>query len=326
MTQSIADDQSPTTVMAPQQPLFRHAKRPEWGVAILVREDEDARSYQFEDGSVRKIRKGYYKLLEPVSDLGDRADSIGERLRQAASANGDTPEREFVEGVAPFSAQVALFTQLYPEGFADPQWIEDHRRTDRSPLKRHRSPISEEAATSLSSARFEEVRAAGGHEAFVEVIADILSRTDLVPISHAKGLRGLDPDEKRRYVESVASLLHGEGRDGARFRNYFRTLGELFGEKPNWRVATALPALVHPQIETAVRRSAFIRQAGAVAPTRRYSMRARSTAYQNFRGVALEVRDRLKTAGHEPRDLLDVYDFIWTTLRTSALEHLGSDR
>ncbi len=290
----------------------------------MVWEFDDTRAYQFEDGRLRKIRKGYYKLLEPAGVPDDRAEHLRDNLRQVASASGDDTDPKVQDAVCPFSAQVALFTQLYPGGFEDPEWIEEHRRTDGTPLKRHRTPISAEARDALSPARCEEALSSDGHQDFLEVIANLLARTDLVPVSHAKVLRGLDPDEKHRYVESVVDLLHGERRYEERFKDHVETLEALFGERPNWRVATVLPGLVHPQEQVVVRRSAFVRQAGSVAPTARYSRRARVGAYRNFRRVAVGVRERLNAAGHEPRDLLDVYDFIWTTLRTSALEHLGT--
>ena len=304
-------------------PLFRHSKRPEWGIAVLVRERSDARTYQFEGGRRRKIKKGYYRLMERVDDLGERENLIRENLLRQAEARSPGSDREILEPVASFAAQMELFTTLYPKGFQDPEWIADHRKADGRVLKRHRTPVSKEAREALSAARCEEYLAGNEHEALGEVIADLLSRTDLVPVSFAKSLRGLEAEETRRHVEAAVRLLHGEGADQDRFRDYVLTLTDLFDERPSWREATVLQGLVYPEKHTVVRRSAFIRQAAAVAPAARYSSRARPGVYHNFLGVARRVRQRLSEAGHTPRDLLDVYDFIWTTLRSSALEHLS---
>ena len=318
-------DVSSTTEIDPDAPLYRHVKRPEWGVAILAWERDETRGYQFEDGSLRKIRKGYYKLLEPADDLGDRAEHIRENLRRVVNAGEDDSDRKVIEAACPFSAQVDLFTRLYPKGFQDPEWIEDHRTTDGSPLKRHRTPVAAEVREALSPERCEEAIAADRHLDLSEVVADLLARTDLVPISHAKALRGLEPQEKRTHVEAVVDLLHGDRPYDARFRDYLQVLADLFGERPSWRVATVLSGLYFPQEHTVVRRSAFIRQAGSIAPTARYTRRARVRSYRSFRRVAVGTRERLAAAGHEPHDLMDVYDFIWTTLRTSALEHIGGE-
>lgn len=309
-----------------ETPLFRHVKRPEWGVAIMAYEREGARAFQFEDGNLRKIRKGYYKLMEEADDLGERAAHIRKNLVRVVQADEGDADHTVVDAVAPFSEQVELFTRLYPKGFKDPEWIEDHRTTDGAALKRHRTPISEEAREALSAARCAEAIEGKEHQEFAEVVADILARTDLVPISHAKALRGLEPEEKARYVESVADLLHGGRPYGERFKDYLTTLKAILGERPSWRIATALSGLVHPQNHVVVRRSAFLRQAGSIAPTARYSRRATVASYKNYRRVGMGVRERLAALGHDPRDLLDVYDFVWTTLRTSALDHLGTDR
>lgn len=319
-------DVAPRKVEAgPESPLYRHAKRPQWGLAILIRERRKARTFQFEGGRRRKIREDYCKLMEPVEDLGDREELIRKNLLRLAEARKDGSDRKVLEPVASFADQLALFTTLYPGGFQDPEWIEDHRESEGRALKRHRSPVSKEARQALSAENCEAAVSAGTHGELGRIVADLLSRSDLVPVSFAKALRGLEPEETRLHVDAVVRLLHGEGRHQDRFRNYVMTLTELFDGRPKWRTATVLPGLVHPDRHTVVRRSAFIRQAAVIAPTARYSRRARAGVYENFLMVARGVRERLSAAGHEPRDLLDVYDFIWTTLRTSALEHLGGD-
>jgi hypothetical protein len=325
LTESSLKTSTPDLVGA-DAPLVRHTKRPEWGLAILAWERKSTRAYQFEDGKLRKIRKGYYKLLEPAGDdLGDRADRIRKNLRRIVNAGADA-DVKVVEAVCPFSAQVALFKQLYPGGFEDPDWIEDHRRSDGNPLKRHRSPIVAEAREALSEARCEEAISSDGHEELADITADLLARTDLVPVSRAKALRGLGSEEKRKFVESLSQLLHGEGSYEQRFKAYLDTLAELFEERPSWRLATVLPGIFDPQTHVVVRRSAFLRQAGSIAPTAEYSRRATARSYRNYQRVATETRKRLASAGHEARDLLDIHDFIWTTLRKAALEHLDTDK
>jgi hypothetical protein len=325
LAQPALDVARPEIEAGPDSQLYRHSKRPQWGVGILIRESEKARTYQFEGGRRRKIRKGYYKLMKPVDDIGKSEELIRETLVRMAEAPRDDADRKVLEPVATFAAQVELFTTLYPEGFQDPEWIEDHRESDGRALKRHRTPVSNEAREALSAARCEEAVSAGNHAELGAIIVDLLSRTDLVPISFAKALKGLNADETRRHVDAAVRLLHGEGRHQDRFRDYIRALTDLLGGRPKWRNGTVLSALVHPDDHTVVRRSAFVRQAALIAPAARYSRRARPGSYGNFRRVAHGVRDRLVEAGHEPRDLLDVYDFIWTTLRSSALEHLGDD-
>lgn len=306
--------------------LFRHVKRPQWGVAILAWERKKTRAYQFEDGKLRKIREGYYKLMEPVEDFEGPEQLVKKNLLRVAEAGSGEDTRTVQEAVCAFDDQVELFTRLYPEGFADPQWIEDHRRpSDGNALKRHREPIVAEAREALSEENCKTLTETGKHEELADIVIDILGRTDLVPISHVKVLRRLDPDEKHRYAESLVDLMHGERSFQERYKDYLELLTELLGNRPSWRAGTVLPAILKPQEHVPVRRSAFARQAGSIAPTAKYARRTGVRSYKNFRRVAVAVRKRLLAAGHEPRDMLDVYDFVWNTLRTSALDHLGND-
>jgi len=293
---------------------------------VLAWERETHRGYQFEDGRLRKIRKGYYKLLEPVDELEAPEAVVRKNLERAIQATGGEATRKIKKKVAPFEDQLALFLQLYPKGFQDPEWIADHRGDpDGTALKRHRDPSLQDAQEALSAERCADLIAEGQHDALAESIMDVLAGTNLLPISHVKSLRRLDDEERKVYAESVADLLHGERHFDERFRDYLSTLNSLLGGQPSWRIATALPALLHPHEHVSVRRSAFARQAGSIAPTARYTRRAQVGAYKNYRRVAIGVQKRLTEAGHEPRDFLDVHDFIWDTLRTSALDHLGAE-
>lgn len=305
--------------------LYRHKKRPQWGVAILAWEKDDRRAYQFEDGRLRKFRKGYYSLLESVEDLERRTpETVMASLEHAIVANKGKEAPDALEPVATFDAQIELFTELFPGGFQGEAWTKEHRGTEGGrTLKRHRDASIREAQEALAADRVATLLAEDGHEDLTEAVIEILGNTSLVAVKHVKTLKGLDEAESRRFAESIADLLHGEGDFDPRFRKHLEVLTDLYAGRPSWRLATAIPALIWPNDQVCVRRSAFLRQAATVAPRARYSRRARGGAYRNFRRVSFAVRKRLEAAGHEPRDLLDVHDFVWATLRNAALDHLG---
>jgi hypothetical protein len=306
--------------------LYRHTKRPEWGLAILAWDRGHTRGYQFEDGRFRKIKKGFYKLLEPVDEFDESGEIIRSSLAEAVLQPDRNANRPLKEPVCAFEEQIGLFLQLYPKGFQDPDWIAEHRgEPGESALKRHRDPVLAETAERLSAERCEELISSGRQVELAKEIIEILAGTTLVPISYVKQLRRFDDDEKTLYAESVAKLLHGEEHFSRRFRAHLEAMEKLLGQRPSWRAATALPAIAHPDRHVSVRRSAFARQAGSIAPAARYARKPRASSYRNYRRVAMGVKKRLIDAGHEPRDLLDVHDFIWATLRKSALEHLGVD-
>ena len=324
-TSTETTDQKDTEAAEEDRTLYRHTKRPQWGVAILAWEKETRRAYQFEDGRLRRIKKGYYDLMTPADDLERGHDTIVRSLKNALKANRGKVEQKVQDQVAPFDDQVDLLVQMYPKGFEDEKWIEDHRTTSGRALKRHREPVVKDAHDLLSKDRCEELISGDKHEDLVESALDILAATSLVAISHVKTLRQISDEEKVEFAVRIQDLLHGEGDFEERFEAYIDFLTEVFAGRPSWRLATALPALMYPNEHVCVRRSAFTRQAGAISPMARYSKRASVRSYKNFRRVAQVVKKRLEKKGQKPRDFLDIYDFIWDTLRDSALDHLGED-
>lgn len=305
--------------------LYRHSKRPQWGVAILAWDHGDVRAYQFEDGRLRKFKEGFFKLMKPVEDIrGSRERLVSDLTEQVLSDDDRSSRNSELEPVAPFQAQVDLFVELYPEGFADEAWVKEHRGTEKgSDLKRHRDPVIQSVREKLSAEACQAMMEEERYGELVETVVEILSSTSLVELKHVRLLKGLEAEETKALAGAIANLLHGSEVYSRRFRGYLRVLRDILGSRPSWRLATALPALAFPQEHVCVRRSAFKRQAAAIAPRARYSRNTRVRPYENYRQVALEVRRRLKEAGHEPRDLLDVHDFVWATLRNAALEHLG---
>lgn len=301
--------------------LLRHVKRPQWGLAILAWERGDRRAYQFEDGRLRKFKEGYYEMMQPAVSKQRSEETVVADLQAAIGAPRST-KRKALKPEATFDEQVELFLTLYPEGFQGEKWTKEHRSDGRG-LKRHRDPVIARAQETLSAGECATLLAEGRHADLTEAVLEVLSSTDLVGLRNVKLLRAMDDEETERFAQAVADLLHGEGEYGPRFKAWLDLLSDVLEGKPSWRLSTALPALMTPDQQVCVRYSAFIRQAAAIAPTSRYSRRPRARAYRNFRRVARVVRTRLEGAGQEPRDLLDVHDFIWATLRDSALEHLG---
>lgn len=332
MASSFTDDAltvpgKPGVALEPGDTLYRHAKRPQWGVAILAWEKEDVRAYQFEDGRLRKFKKGYYELMEPVDDVRGNEENLISDLQEAVVAKGGRQEkRDPLKPVATFDEQVSLFEEMYPEGFQGEKWINDHRGTESGrDLKRHRDPVVRAVRENLSLEICQEMIDEERYGDLVEAALEILASTDLVSLKHVRTLKGLDPEENRKLAEGIFAILHGEGDFRTRMGTYLGAMADILGSHPSWRLATALPALAFPDDQVCVRRSAFKRQAGTIAPRSKYSRFARAKAYENYRRVAVAVRKRLQAAGHEPRDLLDVHDFIWATLRNAALDQLGDD-
>lgn len=124
--------------------------KPQWGTAFLAWERNGRRAYQFEDGRLRKIREGYYDLLEPVDEDETSVEHVRKNLLAALQSHRTGTVRKVLEAACTVEEQLALFTKLYPKGFKDPKWVDEKRgSTDGRSLKRHRVPSMQAAKEAL---------------------------------------------------------------------------------------------------------------------------------------------------------------------------------
>jgi len=312
-----SEDDSASTIQ-----LFRHSKRPEWGLAILVGQEEGRRTYHFDDGKVRILKEEYCWLLDEVDDPHVDAADLALDLKETASS----ARRRDVPGLVPvyaFEDQLKIFAHLYPEGFKGEEWSTRHRGPPGGPvLKRHRDAAIASAQERLSKKILD---AAVAEERFTDVFdaaVAVLKGTDLASAAEVRTLAAFEPDLQKRFAATLHDLLHGKRSYADLFRDHLHALRAGFGSRPSWRFATALPALMKPQGKVCVRHSTFIRQAASIAPSAFYSAQPRRRAYASFDDVAKMTRKRLEAAGLKPRDLFDIHDFVWVTLRPAAAKLL----
>ena len=304
--------------------LYRHETRPEWGLALMAWDSSDKCAFQFDDGKLRIFKKGFHHLMKPIEVEESVEKRITSELEDTLEATGGR-RRQPLKPVYPFSDQLRIFEKLYPNGFEGEKWEEKHRGVNGGRLKRHRERVKNRAQERLSLEELDALIDAGKEEEIVDRAVEVLKLTNLARLGRVKGLDELEGEQRKEAGLRIRDLLHGDDRYGARFRDFLRTLRAGLDKRPSWRLATALPALVHPEEHACVRQSAFRRQAAIFGPSRLYSRRPKRTAYENYRQVAKATKERLEEEGYSPRDLLDVHDFIWATLRPSAKKHLESD-
>ena len=304
--------------------LYIHRKRPNWGRAILAWEQGEKRGYQFEDGRLRIFKKGFYDMFDVVdapedddstlvSTLRSRARLIIERRDQAAEGNAST-----IEAPYPFEDQLKIFINVYPNGFTDESWTKDRRGEGAGRrLKRHRDPAIAQARADLAEDKVRDHLAAGDAAAIINAIVDNLQNCDLVQRSKTKSIERLQGAEATELAEAFVGMLYSEEPMSTRFKRYVDAM-----PSNDWRVITAPLALVQPEEHVCVRPSVFRKQAASIAPRSIYTARPSIHSYRDMRRMAQATFKQLEEAGQEPRDLLDIYDFIWITLRPSAEKHL----
>ena len=300
-------------------PLYRHVKRPDWGLGILVQEREDKRTYQFADGTIRIIKRGYYGLLAGVAAPAP----IRRKLAVLCARADVTPMASDASNIT-LGEQITLFQSLYPGGFTDATWLAKQRGQGvRRRIKRHRDAAIAHAHKRLTRAALDAVITAGEYHEIVPILEEVLDATDLVSKKQLQPLHQLTVLEYHDVAVAVRDMLHGEGALDVRFDTLRRALTTRRSQ-PSWQLCTALAALVCPQEHVCVRPSVFNAQAKILKDAASARRRPNGASYVRLLALARNVSDGLINTGLQPRDMLDVYDFMWTTLRPSARKRLGS--
>ena len=298
--------------------LFRHAKRKHWGVAALLWDRNGKRGYQFSDGKLRVFKQGFYHLFESAVAPGDGSAKAVRRLARLARANHLTEATR----VPTLRDQILMFRREFPEGFASKAWQRKYRGTGKGKrLKRHREPAILEAQQLSAEQLAPLIESFSWPEIHVRLVR-VVSSSDLVPSGQLRKLEALKPSrELSLSLRDWVAGHHGED-DEAELDRRFNHLARVLGSAGGWPTITAIAGLLDPEHHTCVRPSVYETQAKMLLPNFSLAKRPRYVNYQHYLHVAHTVYDELDNAGLQPADLLDVYDFIWETLRPAAREQL----
>ncbi|MFT4976325.1 MAG: hypothetical protein ACI8S6_002221 [Myxococcota bacterium] len=321
-----------------EQMLYRHARRPEWGVAALISAANGRRSYQFEDGTLRTLKEEYCGFMEAAQQDSDTSEQLrtaleeqGQRMlarkratRQARSKNNAKPV-VILEPVMNLTQQVQVFLSLYPGGFDDPEYIKEIRGTSDGPQrKRLRTPAIDIAQELLAAEIIKPLLEQEQTDKIVERLRRVLQRCDLVRAAQdVRPLAELSIIQQDRVAKALCELLYGTGSDAERLAAWISALAAA-GMPATWATVTAPVALVRPTEYIAIRPSVFGLQARLLAPDQRLNSKPSATHYGWIRDMAFRLDAHLKKVGQQPRDLMDIYEFVWLTLRPNGQKTLTS--
>lgn len=300
--------------------LFRHSLRDKWGLGMVIRKLDDRVHMQFQDGRKRTFVNRFYHLIEAVDRPLDATMGIVSGLRSMFEGMEDdllmTNERR--KDPVSLDEQILYFRELFEDGFQSQAYAESHRGDGRKrPLKRHRDAAVKKAAEVLPKKAF------SGDPSDVHAAASkVLNLTDLVPAKERKAFAAIEPEHHEAVATTLRALLYGESKLTNRFDAWVRALERALGEAPSWQLATALPALIAPDEHPAVRIGIYERQAKWMAPGLRTSDRPMGLLYTRLDAMMTAMRERMVEKGLSPRDLLDVRDFMWLTLKPAGRKRI----
>ncbi|MBW2529332.1 MAG: hypothetical protein JRI23_34465 [Deltaproteobacteria bacterium] len=300
--------------------LFRHSKRPEWGLAIVVRERDGRYDVQFQDGAMRAMAKEFLELLVPVDRPADETSSA---LRDLTAMSGMALARSARDSEAGTRAisldeQIGYFLEQYEDGFDDDQWTKRVRGIgQRRRAKGHRDPVIQMARELLSAQAIDELLEQLRPDEVLDRALRIMKSTSLISKAQLRPFEELGMQRHTLFARALRDLLYGD----TDFELAFVKFQQVFRHTPSdlsWAATTLWLALVEPDEHLCVRPAVLADQARWMAPVLRMPSGPDGRIYLRLRDMVLAVRDELRKRGLPPRDVMDVYDFMWCTLRPAA--------
>lgn len=297
--------------------LFKHTKKEDWGLGIVLRRLDDRIEMQFQDGRQRTFKYGFYHLFEAVDRRLDVAMGIVDALR---SMSGDTTSaRSDRKQPITLEEQVAFFRDVFPEGFGGEDYAEAHRGDERKrPLKRHRDALVASAKEHLAKKALLDALKNEDPAAVHAAAGKVVASTDLVKVGERKAFLDIDEKMHEPVANALQALLHGNSALVPRIDAVVAWLERSLGETPSWELVTVLLGALHPHDHVVVRENVFSRQAVFMAPGLTIPKRPMGILYERLLSMAKSVREHLEEEGLKPRDLLDVHDFMWLTLKPAS--------
>lgn len=303
--------------------LYTHRKRPQWGLAILAKRTPKKRRYLFQDGRMRAFAARFDHLLEPVDKPLDIATRVAGEL-SAQLDDGKTIRPVKRTDRVSFAEQIAVFEYLHPQGFDDPSYVTKVRRDSRR-RKRQREPLIADARQLLGREALEIAIESGNGEGVRDGLLELLGKCTVVRKRDRRPLENMPAELFDELARTLHALLYGEGDDFDRFTRFVAVLDYDPDDRATWPLVTSIPAMVRPNEHIAVKRSVFRKQAAWMAPRLVVGKVPNAGKYQRVLNMAKAIRGRLEEAGHHPRDLWDIYDFVWITLRPKNLKLLEDE-
>lgn len=316
--------------MDPAERLFIHKIHPEWGIGMWVREEMTRRRMRFDDGELRVFKKGFYHLLIPVDvekvDVAKKVREIGSEHDVAMAEKRQAKLRKNKAPKMTLAQQVRVFKHLYPGGFTDESFIQDHLRpTGKRSRKSHHGVSVERAQLLLSRDVMESKIEEGDWEGIHANACEVMTHTTFVSRSMTvTPIENLEDDARDAFAKGVYELLYGdEEHFSKRFASWLAVLRDECGLQPEWPLATVFPGLVFPKEHAIVKPRIFDMQGRQVSPGRVIVKRPSKQGYKRALRVAVMLQEKLADHDVDMPDLLHARIFIWETLRPRGQQVLS---
>lgn len=319
---------APAAPPKPAGPItFNHSTQPDWGTALVVQDLGKHWVLFFEKAGEKKfVKELASKVLTEVkldadalAALQARAHGRKPRAAPQTSAQKAKIARPKVKATAAprfaaFKDQVALFEKIFPGGFNGETYLNDERgapgATGKKAFKEGGIAL---AKAELSAAAF----GSGSTDSLFESARKVLAATNIAhPLEGQVPFSALAGADREKAIAGLKDLLHGTAPYAERVERFVAALNLKDGDKAKkvtWPMATLFGALFDPAQHVCIKPTAFAGQAQTLGVAVDKTQAVNADGYGKFLEVAKKTEALLNEAGHKPRDLMDVYSFIYRT-------------
>jgi hypothetical protein len=302
---------------------FVHASL-DWGHGIEVQQEGRSSTLFFEKAGEKKFivdKALETNTLKPVALKPDEvaaltAQAAGRKPKAAPKSQKKKTAKAKPGVFATLAEQVKLFETLFPGGFQGEKFTKEERGTPGTTGPEGFKEAGVALAKELLSAK---AFADSNTETLFANAQKVLAQTNIAhPIFEGNiPFKSIPEGDRPAAMAALKEVLHGTGNYGERLGKFAASLNMRDGKgqprKVAWPLATVFGALFDPVNHTAVKPTAFANQARTLGFEIDRSAKIDSEGYGKFLSVVTKTRDALIAAGQQPRDLLDVYTFIWRT-------------
>lgn len=291
--------------------VVKHSRCPEWGRGLLIKEHDDKRFYEFEDGKSHVIGRAFWNLLEQVQMTEQEVDALENKLQLRRPRTTSKPKKAAPKKPVPtFEAQLTWFEQNFAGGFAGDEWLAQERGVATKKGKAFKNYAIATAQRELAAKELKSLLAAKDYAGIMTRVQTVLKAAgnllhplgDLIPFSK------LPTERHETFATALVDLLHGTEAFELRFDAYVTVLAH--DSLATWPLVTVLPALLAPDEYVFVKPSFFETQAAVLSFALGYQRTPSAQSYMRMLGLANELKTQLTSKALAPADLLDVYGFI----------------
>jgi hypothetical protein len=299
---------------------YKNEMMPEWGLGLVVEDLPGNWVLVFEHAGRKKFVKEKAKSLVTVSLAPDVLEQLRAKLhgRHAARAGARPKSRKPSKNVArflTFEDQLAAFERVFPGGFEGEPFV----KGERGVLEATGKGGNKTAGIVLAQAELSPERfASSTADEMFEVAKRVLGSTNMVfPIEGVIPFNSLIEEDRPAAMAGLKELLHGDGDYAARLEQFAASmhLRDKAGKakKVTWPLATVFGALYYPAEQICVKPTAFAAEGATLTLPVEKSQPVAAVGYRQFFKIAKTTQEHLLAAGLKPRDMVDVYSFIYRT-------------